>query len=270
MSLTSDANSWIERLARAGYTAKGVVYLLIGLLAFQAAIGTGGNTSGTPGALRLLLRQPLGRWLLGLVAVGLAGYALWRAVSAIADPESHGRHGGKRLFVRAGYAGSAVLHGALALQAARLALGRGGAGGEGAESWTARLMSAPLGQWLVGLAAVGVAGYGLVQVVQGLRGEHVAKRLAFGGLGGDERRLLLRTARAGMVARGIVFGIMGLFLAHAALEHDPREAGGLGEALEALERQPYAPFLLGAVALGLAAYGVFQLVKARYRVISPA
>ncbi|MGH7517155.1 MAG: DUF1206 domain-containing protein [Gemmatimonadales bacterium] len=255
----------MEDLARAGYLAKGVVYLLIGILALQAAAGAGGSVSGPEGALLTILRQPLGRVLLGLTAVGLSGYAVWRLFCATFDPERHG-NATKRLFVRAGYAASAVAHAALALEAARLALGMGGTG-DRAESWTARLLDAPWGPWLVGAVALGVAGYGVAQIARGL-GRKVEERLRLGELPPEQRRLVVRVGRIGHVARGVVFGIIGALLMRAALAHDPRGAGGLGAALQTLERQPYAPVLLGAVAVGLAAYGAYQLVKARYRVIA--
>ena len=268
IAMPTDTGSWIERLARAGFAAKGVVYLLIGTLALLAAAGAGGETTDTRGALGVLLRQPLGRVLLALLAVGLAGYALWRALTAFADPEGAGRRGWKRVMVRVGYAVSAFAHGALAWEAARLALALGSSGGDdAARDRTADLMAAPLGPWLVGAVALGLAGYGLAQVRRGLRGD-IDRHLALGRLGSDEQRLVVRTARTGLVARGVVFLIISGFLAKAALEHDPSEAGGLREALQVLREQPYAPFLLGGVALGLAAYGAFQLVRARYRIIA--
>lgn len=270
VSMPPETKPWIERLARAGFAAKGVVYLLIGTLALLAAAGAGGETTDTRGALGVLLRQPLGRVLLGLLAAGLAGYALWRAVTALADPEAGGRTGWKRIVVRIGYAASAFAHAALAWEAARLALALGSAGGDdGARDRTADLMAAPLGPWLVGFVALALAGYAVAQIRRGLRGD-IDRQLDLGRLGADERRLVVRAARTGLVARGVVFLIIGGFLAKAALEHDPSEAGGLREALHFLREQPYAPFLLGGVALGLAAYGAFQLVRARYRVIATA
>jgi hypothetical protein len=258
----------MEELARAGYLAKGVVYLLIGILAFQAAAGAGGAVTGPEGVLLAILHQPAGRLLLGITAVGLSGYAVWRLFCAAFDPEHHEKEA-KRLFVRVGYAGSGLAHGALALQAARLALGkRGGAsGGDRAESWTAQLLEVPLGTWIVATIAVGIGVYGIAQIRRGL-GPKVEERLRLGELPPDERRLVVRVGRVGTVARGLVFGVIGYLLMRAALEHDPSEAGGLAAALHTLERQPYAPYLLGGVALGLAAYGAYQLVKARYGVIA--
>ena len=264
----STAQPWIERLARAGFVAKGGVYLLIGVLALQAAAGTGGRTTGTAGVFHVILHQPLGRSLLWLVATGLAGYALWRLICAAIDPESHGRRGWQRVAVRLGYAGTAIIHGGLAWQAVRLALGQGGGGDEGqARNRTAQLLDAPFGAWLVGAVAIGIAGYGVAQIVKGFRRDAV-RRLHLETLGPDECRIVLRAARAGLISRGVVFGLVATFLARAALQHDAAEAGGLAQALGTLAQQPYAPLVLGTVAVGLAAYGAFQLALARYRVIA--
>jgi hypothetical protein len=268
LTVPTTAQPWIERLARAGYIAKGAVYLLIGVLALQAAAGAGGRTTGTTGVFQVILRQPLGRWLLWLIAVALAGYAAWRLICAAVDPEHRGEGGWKRAAVRVGYAGSAVVHAGLAWQAVGLALGHAGSGDDGqAESRTAQLLDAPFGQWLVGAVAIGIAGYGVAQVVKGFRHD-AARRLHLEALAADERRIVLRAARAGLVSRGVVFGLIATFLARAALQHDPAEAGGLGQALRTLAEQPYAPIVLGTVAVGLAAYGAFQLALARYRVIA--
>lgn len=268
LTVPSTARPWIERLARAGYVAKGSVYLLVGILALQAAAGAGGRTTGTAGVFHVILRQPLGRWLLGATAVGLAGYAVWRLICAVIDPERRGKRGWKRSAVRVGYAGTAAIHAGLAWQAARLALGHGGGGGDGqAESGTARLLAAPFGTWLVAAVAIGIAGYGVAQIVKGFRRDAV-RRLHLETLGAQECRIVLRAARAGLISRGIVFGLVATFLARAALHHDASEAGGLGQALQTLARQPYAPVVLGTVAVGLAAYGAFQLALARYRPIA--
>ncbi|HET9039816.1 MAG TPA: DUF1206 domain-containing protein [Gemmatimonadales bacterium] len=259
---------WVDRFARAGYAAKGVVYLLIGVLAVQAAAGAGGRTTGTSGALHVLLRQPFGRGILALVAVGLAGYAAWRLYCAAVDPKHPGRRDWKRAAVRVGYSLSALVHGGLAWQAARLALGQSGGGGDGqTDQRTAQLMAVPFGQWLVGILALGVVAYGVAQIVKGVRGRGVE---ATQGTDLQMQRALERAAQIGLIARGIVFGMMGLFLGRAALQHDPSEAGGLKEALQELARQPYAPVLLGGVALGLAAYGAYQLALARWAAVPTA
>ena len=260
-----DAAPWIERTARAGYAAKGIVYLLIGTLAARAAFGdAGGQSTGSEGALRTLLDEPFGKVLIGLIAAGLAAYALWRAFSAITDPENHGT-GLKGIGVRTGFGISAVVHGALALEALRLATGSGGGASDGAEHWTSRLLAAPAGPWLVAAAAAGLGIYAAVQFYRAFA-SNIAKRLRIGEMDPDHRRLIERLGRLGLAARGVVFGLIAYFLLRAALEYDASEAGGVDQALRWLEARPDALFAI--VALGLAAYGVFQLAKARYRVIS--
>lgn len=260
------AGPWIARLARLGYAAKGIVYLLVGGLAVLAALGRGGETTGSEGALHALLQQPLGRAWLGGLAVGLAGYTLWRLVQAATDPE-HPDGGLKRVGMRLLYALSALIHAGLTLEAARLASGSPGGGGGGeAETrhWSAVVLSQPFGAWLLGAAGAGVVGFGLVELVRAYRVD-LPDRLDLSGVGREARDWIVRAARLGMSARGIVFATIGFFLIRAALRFDPGQARGVGGALRSLRGQPYGPWVLGLVALGLAAYGTFMLVQARYR-----
>lgn len=261
---TRHAAPWIEKLARLGYAAKGVVYILVGLLALQAARGSQQATD-SGGALRSMVSQPFGQVLLGIIALGLAGYTLWRWVAALLNPE------GEKTGTRVGYAISGVVHIGLTLTAARLAMGWGdnGRGGDQAAShWTAEVMSHPLGRWLVALAGIVIAGYGLQQLRHAYTVK-LDKQLALRELSGEMRAWVVRVGRAGLAARGVVFGIIGIFLLLAALRTDPGEARGLGGALQALEQQPFGPWLLGVVAVGLMAYGIYELVRARYRRIQP-
>ncbi|HEV2149124.1 MAG TPA: DUF1206 domain-containing protein [Longimicrobiaceae bacterium] len=265
-----EAAPWIERLARFGYAAKGVVYAVVGGIAFDAAIGAG-RATGSRGALESMLGQPLGRVMLGLVAVGLAGYVVWKAVQAIMDPEHLGTDA-KGWFKRAAFALTAVIYAGLALAAARLALsgssGGGGAGaegdGSGPDRWVTMVMDKPLGRWAIAAVGVGIIAYGIYNLYKGYAAK-LSEELDLSDLEPENRRRVIWTGRFGMAARGVVFGIVGWFLIMAALHYEPTEAMGLGGALRTLENQPYGPWLLGAVALGLVAYGLFYLVKARYR-----
>jgi hypothetical protein len=265
-----EAAPWVEWLARLGYAARGVVYIIVGALAAQAAFGSGGQVTDSDGALQTILRQPYGQVMLGVVALGLAGYAMWRFVEAALDPEHKGSDA-KGIAKRIGYAISGVIHAALAFEAARMVMrgASGGSGGEGADHWTAMLISQPFGPWLVGLVGLGIAAFGLYQLYRAYASDP-AKRLSLTGLGATAREWVIRAARLGYAARGVVFGIIGFFVVQAALQYDPSDAVGLGGALRTLQRQSYGPWLLGAVAVGLVAYGIFELVKARYRRIHPA
>lgn len=257
------AAPWVEPVARAGYAAKGVVYIIVGILAAQAAAGSGGQTTDPAGAIASLVDEPLGTFLVVLLGVGLLGYALWRAVGAIADPE-HPEADAKRAAVRGAYAVSAVIHAGLGVEALRLALGDGGGGGDGAQHWTARALALPAGQWLVGLAGVAVIVAGLVQLRRAQSGD-LKKRLDLRDLDADAARWVTRVGQVGVTARAVVFAIIGWFLIQAARSANAAEAGGLGDALGELGEASYGPWLLGAVAVGLVAYGGWQLVNARYR-----
>lgn len=264
-----EAAPWIERLARFGYAAKGVVYAVVGGIALNAAFGVE-RATGSRGALESLLRQPLGRVMLGVVAVGLLGYVVWKAVQAVLDPEHLGTDA-KGLFKRAAFGLTAVIYAGLALAAARLALSGASGGDAGAEGdgtgpdrWTAMAMDKPLGRWAVAAVGVGIIAYGLYNLYKGYTAK-LSEELDLSDLEPENRRRVIWAGRFGMAARGVVFGIVGWFLVMAALHYNPTEARGLGGALRTLEEQTYGPWLLAAVALGLVAYGLFYLVKARYR-----
>ena len=258
-----EAAPWVEKLARFGYAAKGVVYIVIGVLAVQAARGAGEATD-SGGALRTIVAQPFGRALMALVALGLVGYVIWRFVAATLNPE--GEETPKRAF----YAISGIIHAGLALQAVRLAAGRASGGSESqASQSTAEAMSRPFGVWFVALAGIAVAGYGLQQLRHAYRVK-LDDQLALGSLSAETRAWVVRVGRAGLAARGVVFAIIGAFLVLAALRGNPGEARGIGGALRTLEEQPFGPWLLGLVAVGLIAYGIYELVRARYRRIRAA
>lgn len=258
------ASLWIERLARLGYAAKGIVYGIVGLLAVQAALGTGGKTTDMQGALGTIVTQPFGKFLLSLVAIGLLGYAVWRFVEALRDPDNKGTDA-KGLAARAGSAVSGLIYAGLALSAVRIVLGSGGAGGNNSTAdWTARLMAQPFGQWLVGTVGAIILGVGFYQFYKAYSAKF-RNELKLNQMSEIEKTWAMRVGRFGLAARGVVLGITGIFLIQAARQSDPNQAQGLGGALEALAQQPYGPWLLGIVALGLIAYGTYMGVQARFR-----
>jgi hypothetical protein len=264
--VTRKVSPWIERLARVGYVAYGIVYMLVGVLAVQAALGGGGQATGQEGALRSILLAPLGRVLLGMIAIGLLAYATWRLFQGVLDPENEGTDA-KGIVKRFDHVINGLFHAALAFSAGQLVLGSGGGGGS-PDDWTARLMAQPLGRWLVVIVGVVFVGAGLYQLYKVYRVD-LRDELKLGEMSARERTWATRSGRLGYAARGVVFGVIGVFLVQAALQTDPDEARGLGGALQTLARQPFGPYILGTVALGLVAYGVFMFVMARYRRIEP-
>ncbi len=240
--------------------------MLVGVLAVQAALGGSGQATGQEGALRSILLAPLGRVLLGFIVLGLLAYATWRLIQGIRDPENEGTDA-KGLVKRFDHVINGLFHAALASSAGQLVLGSGGGGGS-PDDWTARLMAQPLGRWVVVAVGVVFVGAGLYQFYEVYRAAF-RDELKLGEMGDRERTWATRSGRLGYAARGVVFGVIGVLLVQAALQTDPDEARGLGGALQTLARQPFGPYILGAVALGLVAYGVFMFVMACYRRIEP-
>lgn len=258
---------WVELLARFGYAAKGVVYVVIGVLALRVAFGEGGQLTSGEGAIHTIAQQPFGRILLGLIVVGLIGYVIWRFVQSVLDVENYGTDA-KGIFKRIALGISAITYGSLAWYSWSILSGSGGGGGSSTQSKTAELMSQPWGLWLVGLLGVIVFGYGLRQFYRSYDASFMDK-VAHHEMSRTEKTWGERVGRLGLAARGVVFVMMGTFFVQAAWTANPNEARGLDGALGELATQPYGPWLLGLVAAGLAAYGVYQIFMARYRRMAP-
>jgi hypothetical protein len=260
------ANPWAERLFRLGYAAKGVVYAIVGWLAASAALGPGGRTTGTRGALRSLVNQPFGRILLGFVAIGLSGYVLWRLVQAIMDTENQGTDA-KAIILRLSYAGNGLIYGGLAITAVQIIIGEVDIdNGYGSQDWTALLLAQPFGQWLVGTVGAIVIGVGFYEFYQAYTAKF-RRKFNLNDMSDTEKTWATRIGRFGLAARGVVYSIIGFFLIQAAQKSNSNQVRGLEGALDSLARQPYGRWLLGIVAIGLMAYGLYYVVQARYRKI---
>jgi hypothetical protein len=253
---------WMERTARAGYAARGVVYALVGLLAVQAAAGGRRHPTDTRGALQAVAGQST--VLLWLIGAGLFAYAFWRIVQGFLDRERKG-NGFKGLAQRAERVGTGLIYGSLGLAAVRLALGaHRAAGGQGAyREWTARLMSEPFGRWLVAGVGIGVVAGGCFQIWRGWA-ETFRKEIRLAEMNDTERKLAIHAGKLGLIARGVVFLVSGWFLIQAAVRTDPSQARALAGALAALAGQPHGTVLLALVAVGLIAFGAYSLLLARY------
>jgi hypothetical protein len=162
-----------------------------------------------------------------------------------------------------------IAHAALGVQAVLIILGWRGKEGNIAREWTAWLLSAPLGAWLVGIGGAVVLGYGVSQLYRAVAGD-LRKDLDLAALGDLVVRWAVRFGRFGIAARGVTFSVIGFFLIRAALRYDPRQAKGIADALRSLASRPSPPWLLGAVAVGLVSYGLYELFEARYRRIRAA
>lgn len=253
----------IEHLARLGYASKALVYAIIGTLAIAAATNQGGRVTDTSGALRVVLSQSYGQVLLLVLGVGLCGYAVWRLLDSVMDPDRHGTDV-RGLVSRVGNAIRGVIYGALGLEALRLFRGSAGSKGDETEAWTSRLMTLPLGDWLVGVVGLIVVVYGASEVIKTFKGEDDPK-VEWSSVATIVRRI----CRFGVGARGLVIVTLGVFLVRAAIQHDPSEAAGARESLVELVGVVEGRWLLALMAVGLLAYALDQAVHARYRRIRP-
>ena len=256
---------WLTVLGRAGLVAQGASYALVGVLALQLALGEGGKATSRGGALATIAREPWGKALLALLALGFASYAGWRFAQAFFDEEHEGT-GVKGLRKRAGYFGRGVVYAALTFTAVKILVG---AGGEESQTSQARkatgtVLDWPAGKWLVGIAGACVVGAGLYSGYRALTTKFLDDWNT-GEMSSSAKRWGTRAGVVGLLARMVVFGLIGIFAIKAAAEHDPKEAIGLDGALRELAGESHGPWLLGAVASGLLAFAIFSFVEARYR-----
>ena len=257
----------LERLARLGYASKAVIYAIVGVLAILAVVNRGGRITDTSGALRLVLTQPFGQVLLLVLTIGLCGYAVWRLLDAIADPDRHGTTA-VGLVTRIGNAIRGCIYGALGLEAMRLLRGLGASDGDAAETWTRRILQFPLGEVAVGIAGAVVATYGASELIQSLRGRHDAK-LDWSCVRSDIRPAVQKISRFGVAVRGSLIATLGVFLVRAALSQNPNQAAGARESMLRLGGLIDGRWFLALIAAGVLAYAVDQGVHARCRRIRP-
>lgn len=256
---------WFRALSRAGMAARGAIFLIIGILAIAVATDSGGTTTDQEGALAVLARQRFGEALLLLLAIGLACYALWRIAQGIIDTDDKGDDA-SGFAVRATKVGSGISYAILCAAAIGILTGSssGGAssGGSGdTKSTTAGVLGWPAGRYLVFAAAAVILGVAVWNVYRGLSKKFMKRLHPPAGM----RTAVETIGRAGMCARGVIFGLIAVFLAKAAWEYDPSEAIGLDGALARLASQSYGPVLLGVVAAGLIAFALYCFAEARYR-----
>jgi hypothetical protein len=254
----------VERLGRAGLVAKGVLYATVAILALQVALpgGGGGETTGKEGAIHTLARQPFGTFVLVVLAIGLAAYALWRLVQAAVGTDEPDKR--KEALLRAGFLARGLIYIALCVATVRVLTGSGGGGGQGAEQeLTARLLGLPFGVALVVLAGLVMIAVGLYQGYKGVT-RSFRDELHSAGMSRAEDVWVSRLGMFGLCARAVVFALIGVFLIRAALAFDPNQAIGIDGALAQLAATTQGPWLLGLVALGLLAYALFAFALARY------
>lgn len=254
---------WVVGLARAGLVARGVLYLTVGALALQIARGKKEKNADKAGALSTLARQPLGKFLLVAVAMGFAGYALWRFLEAILDTDGEGSDL-SGVAKRAADFARGLLYVSFFLTAARLVIGSSSEDQSKESDLTGRVLNAPLGRLVVALVGAAIVGGGLYTGYRAMSKKY-KKKLHTGEMSPTVRRWVTVVASVGLTARMVVFLLIGTFILRAAIDYDPKQAVGVDGALKRLASRPNGPLLLAVVAVGLFAYGLYSFVEARYR-----
>jgi hypothetical protein len=253
-------SSGFEWFARAGFIARGLVYMIMGILAWKLAIGRGGGNANQQGALNAIAHQPFGHVLLVMVAIALGGYALWRLLRAALG---HGPEDSDSSFDRIAAFGSGIAYAGLcALAVEILSSTRGGSSNPGKTA--VGVFGWPAGTWLIGAAGMLLIGVGLYQAYRGVSRQFLEDSKT------DEmdpaaRKWFEWIALLGHLARAVVFSLVGVFLLKASIEFSPNNAVGLDGALVKLTHTSYGSYLVGVVASGLIAFGIYSLADARYR-----
>jgi hypothetical protein len=261
-----EAKPWVRRFGRFGYMSQGIVYALIGILAFLAALHIGGKTTGTGGMLQRLATLPFGNIVLWLIGVGLIGYVCWVVILAIKDPNKE-ENGAKGMIVRIGYGISAIIYASIAVNALRYAATNQGSSGDSQQSISAQLLSYPLGKWLIAGIGVIIIGYGIYELFSGITGRFMNK-FNVHEMNKHEQRIGRQSGRIGLISRGVVFGLIGFFFILTSIQSNPDKAKGLDGALAELAQQPYGRWLLGIVALGFILFGLYSVIRGRYQQMS--
>ncbi|WP_145174517.1 DUF1206 domain-containing protein [Rubripirellula lacrimiformis] len=255
-----EVQSWVEPLGRAGHIAKGIVYGIIGALAFMLAIGAGGEVSGSREAVRQIGEQPFGRVMLGMVAIGLLGYTTWRWVQAGKDTEGVGTDA-KGITKRLGYMISGIAYLSLGVFAGSLALGFSG-GSNGGSSSILDSTWGRVGLGMAGAVTIGVAIYFIYKAYQA----KFMEQYDFGRMSESARQFALYAGRAGLSTRGVAFAIIGGFILRSAIRGTANgEVAGMSDALAAIAAQPFGKVLIGIAGFGLVCYAVHMLLLGWYR-----
>jgi hypothetical protein len=271
MSVTAQArqageSDTLEHLARVGLIAFGVVHLLVAWLAVQLAWFGGGESADQSGALATLAESPVGGPLLWVLAVGLIALTAWQAADVLRWSSGWSASGKTRTKAirKSGIAlAKAVVYGALAVLAIRFATGSGQSSSQSQQETTAGVFSWPAGEWIVGAAGLALAGVGAWHIRKGMN-KHFLKQIDTSDASPKALRLVTRLGQVGFPGKGIALIGVGGLLVWAAITFDPSKARGLDGAMHAILDLPFGQILLTLVAIGIAAFGAFCLVRARY------
>jgi len=252
----------LEALARAGFVGYGVMHLLVAWLAVQIAFGRPAPEGDQSGALATLAAQPMGRLSVIAIAIGLAAMALWQMLEALVG--HRGERGGVRTAERLLSVGRTLVYAYFAVTAVKVVQNAGASSADSQQALATRLLASGGGRVVVFLlgAAIAIGGAGLIWYGAT---RHFSKHLNFGGAATEAQRLVTGIGTVGYLGKGVAYAIAGVLLSAAAVTYDVDKARGLDAALRTLAAQPYGTVLLLFVALGVATFGLFALLQAKFR-----
>jgi hypothetical protein len=247
-------------LARAGLTARGVIYILVGWVAALVALGHSSREADQQGALHLLAGKPYGLASLWLLGIGFAGYALWRLSEAAFGVTGEPPGAGPRLKSLA----RAVIYAGLSYLTFTVISGTDSSQSRRQQDITASAMQHPAGRLLVGVVGLAIVACGIIVVSEGARKKFM-RYLRTAQMSARTRRVVKLLGMTGTVARGVVFALVGVGVIDAALTHKASESGGIDKALLTLRDQPFGELLTLLAAVGLIVFGLYGLCEARWR-----
>jgi hypothetical protein len=249
----------VEALVRVGYGVRGLIYFLIGLLALKVALGKGGQLASQQEAIASIGKSTLGMLLLWVVLLGLISYALWGVIRAVLDP-LHKGHDLKGLMERAGFLVSAFGYAILIVPTLNYITGKAQSG-SGSQNAIAKIISMPIGRWVIGIVGLAVIAGGCYQIYLGIK-SHFDRQFQIYDMTKEQAKVAINVARYGTAARGVVFAVMGGLLVLAAYNANPNQQVGMDSALEAVLELPYGSWLLAVIAVGLIAFGIYSFMSA--------
>lgn len=260
-------DSKLKKLARTGYAAKAVVYGLIGILTFMAAFNLGGQTSGQLQVIDFIEKQTFGNILLVLIALGLISYSIWRFFQAFQDPENVGKDT-KGKAKRVGFFISALIYLSIAGYAVLKLINAGGSSsgsGSGQNGMLSSVFTGDAGVYIFTIIGIGLVATSFFQFKEAFYKDFL-KKFDYQSISEEKRRKTIKNmGYLGLIARGIIFGILAYFFIRAAVEHNTSEIKSTSDAFAFLQESPMGSWLMGIVAAGMVCYSIYVFMMAKYR-----
>ncbi|WP_040523492.1 DUF1206 domain-containing protein [Aliiglaciecola lipolytica] len=255
----------INTIARVGYSAKCVVYCILGGLILFAAFRTATTDEVSKETVfREILTSPFGSISLTIMIIGLSCYIIWRLVQGITNPDNLDITKPNEVILRVFYFGSAIVYTSVTYAAVKVLLGRSdNSSSQDSKQMSSSILQEEWGVVLIGIISLIIMLFALIQFKHTIKGDFMDKFV--NSMPGTKKHLANGFGRAGFAGRGVIYFMVGGFFMHAAMTYDSNKAGGMSEALQTLLEQPFGPYLVALVGVGMFSFGVFCGFEGRYR-----